>query len=89
MTYYRWEFSTEGKDIGCGLFRLKDKHGNGGHTKVKHMEELRPIERVNCHLVPEDGSYSCDQPGECKSRIFNDSATGDMPTRPEVAYLYW
>ncbi|RUS79536.1 hypothetical protein EGW08_012704, partial [Elysia chlorotica] len=49
----RWEFKTDGYDIGFGVFR------QDGGEKVAVV----PVERVNSHMVPEDGSYSCDVPG--------------------------
>ncbi|XP_059168234.1 retinal-binding protein-like [Physella acuta] len=49
----RWEFKTDGYDIGFGVFR------QDGDEKVAVV----PVERVNSHMVPEDGSYSCDVTG--------------------------
>ncbi|GFR58752.1 SEC14-like protein 2 [Elysia marginata] len=49
----RWEFKTDGYDIGFGVFR------QDGGEKVAVV----PVERVNSHMVPEDGSYTCDLPG--------------------------
>uniref|UniRef100_A0AAT9H863 Retinal binding protein n=1 Tax=Peronia verruculata TaxID=500109 RepID=A0AAT9H863_9EUPU len=50
----RWEFKTDGYDIGFGVFREE------GKEKVPVV----PIERVNSHMVPEDGSYTCEVPGK-------------------------
>uniref|UniRef100_A0A8C2BIU4 SEC14-like lipid binding 7 n=1 Tax=Cyprinus carpio TaxID=7962 RepID=A0A8C2BIU4_CYPCA len=56
----RWTFASEGSDIGFGLF-LKTK---GNETKkVEAMQEILPTERYNSHLVPEDGSYTCEESG--------------------------
>uniref|UniRef100_A0A8C1R5J0 SEC14-like lipid binding 7 n=1 Tax=Cyprinus carpio TaxID=7962 RepID=A0A8C1R5J0_CYPCA len=56
----RWKFASEGSDIGFGLF-LKTK---GNETKkVEAMQEIVPTERYNSHLVPEDGSYTCEESG--------------------------
>uniref|UniRef100_A0A8C1UH67 SEC14-like protein 2 n=1 Tax=Cyprinus carpio TaxID=7962 RepID=A0A8C1UH67_CYPCA len=56
----RWQFASEGSDIGFGLF-LKTK---GNETKkVEAMQAILPSERYNSHLVPEDGSYTCEEPG--------------------------
>uniref|UniRef100_A0A8C1A8I0 SEC14-like lipid binding 7 n=1 Tax=Cyprinus carpio carpio TaxID=630221 RepID=A0A8C1A8I0_CYPCA len=56
----RWQFASEGSDIGFGLF-LKTK---GNETKkVEAMQEILPTERYNSHLVPEDGSYTCEESG--------------------------
>ncbi|XP_016366116.1 SEC14-like protein 2 isoform X2 [Sinocyclocheilus rhinocerous] len=56
----RWQFASEGSDIGFGLF-LKTK---GNETKkAEAMQEILPTERYNSHLVPEDGSYTCEESG--------------------------
>uniref|UniRef100_A0A671LYA6 SEC14-like protein 2 n=1 Tax=Sinocyclocheilus anshuiensis TaxID=1608454 RepID=A0A671LYA6_9TELE len=56
----RWQFASEGSDIGFGLF-LKTK---GNETKkAEAMREILPTERYNSHLVPEDGSYTCEESG--------------------------
>ena len=55
--WHRWEFKTDGYDIGFGVFR------QDGGEKVAVL----PVERVNSHMVPEDGSYSCDVSGTCRS----------------------
>ncbi|CAL1545478.1 unnamed protein product [Lymnaea stagnalis] len=49
----RWEFKTDGYDIGFGIFR------NEGTQQAPVV----PVERVNSHMVPEDGSYPCDVAG--------------------------
>ncbi|XP_023237938.1 SEC14-like protein 2 isoform X1 [Centruroides sculpturatus] len=54
----QWEFKTENHDIGFGLFYKSNEH--------MHQEELIPIDRVNCHLVPETGSWFCENEGICK-----------------------
>uniref|UniRef100_A0AAT9H855 Retinal binding protein n=1 Tax=Ambigolimax valentianus TaxID=1338344 RepID=A0AAT9H855_9EUPU len=50
----RWEFKTDGFDIGFGVSRQ-----DGGDMVV-----VIPVERVNSHIIPEDGSYSCDVAGK-------------------------
>ncbi|XP_051972063.1 SEC14-like protein 2 [Xyrauchen texanus] len=56
----RWQFVSEGSDIGFGIF-LKTK---GNETKkLENMQEVLRTERYNSHLVPEDGSYTCEEPG--------------------------
>ncbi|BFZ04645.1 hypothetical protein BsWGS_07684 [Bradybaena similaris] len=50
----RWEFKTDGFDIGFGVFR---QEGSEALPVV-------PLERVNSHMVPEDGSYTCGVPGK-------------------------
>ncbi|XP_065119525.1 SEC14-like protein 2 [Paramisgurnus dabryanus] len=56
----RWQFVSEGSDVGFGLF-LKTK-GNDTN-KGEAMQEILPVQRYNSHLVPEDGSYTCEDPG--------------------------
>lgn len=50
----QWEFQTEDYDIGFGVY-CKPEDGE--------QKELIPIQRVNCHLVPEDGMVVCDTAG--------------------------
>ncbi|XP_048763283.1 SEC14-like protein 2 isoform X2 [Ostrea edulis] len=55
----RWQFSTNGYDIGFGVYRrTKDTR-----QKANEMEEVLPTQRVNSHLVPEDGSFTCTEVG--------------------------
>ncbi|XP_061163292.1 SEC14-like protein 2 isoform X2 [Saccostrea echinata] len=55
----RWQFSTQGFDIGFGVYRrTKDER-----QKANEMEEVLPSQRVNSHLVPEDGSVTCTDVG--------------------------
>ncbi|XP_070205227.1 retinal-binding protein-like isoform X2 [Littorina saxatilis] len=49
----RWEFKTEDFDIGFGVQLLREG--------VK--ETVRATERVNSHIVPEDGSVTCHKTG--------------------------
>ncbi|KAK7499112.1 hypothetical protein BaRGS_00009659 [Batillaria attramentaria] len=49
----RWEFKTDDFDIGFGVFLKTDKG----------REAVYPVERVNSHMVPEDGSVTCQQTG--------------------------
>lgn len=60
----RWQFATENADIGFGVF-LKDI--KGPCQKVAQMQEVVPSQRYNAHLVPEDGSLTCERPGVCES----------------------
>ncbi|XP_024908804.1 SEC14-like protein 2 isoform X1 [Cynoglossus semilaevis] len=64
----RWQFASEGADIGFGVF-LKAKKGE--RKKAAQMEEVLPSQRYNAHLVPEDGSLTCDQPGVYVLRFDN------------------
>lgn len=59
----RWQFATESADIGFGVF-LKDRKGEW--KKATQMQEVVPSQRYNAHLVPEDGSLTCERPGVCE-----------------------
>lgn len=50
----RWEFKTEDYDIGFAVYR-KQEDGS--------LVEVVPKQRVNSHLVPEDGQLMCTEPG--------------------------
>lgn len=50
----RWEFKTEENDIGFGV------HYKGEDETLK---VLVPVQRVDSHLIPEDGLLECEQPG--------------------------
>uniref|UniRef100_A0A8C4PLV2 SEC14 like lipid binding 4 n=1 Tax=Equus asinus asinus TaxID=83772 RepID=A0A8C4PLV2_EQUAS len=56
----RWQFASEGADIGFGVF-LKTKKAE--QKQAGEMTEVLPTQRYNAHLVPQDGSLSCDKPG--------------------------
>ncbi|XP_023604670.1 SEC14-like protein 4 isoform X4 [Myotis lucifugus] len=64
----RWQFESEGADIGFGVF-LKTKKGE--RQRVGEMTEVLPSERYNAHLVPEDGSLTCLQAGVYVLRFDN------------------
>ena len=57
---FRWEFMTEGGDIG---FRVYFKSVDEGTV------DLVPLSRIESHLVTEEGELICINPGECK-RIY-------------------
>lgn len=59
----RWQFASDGADIGFGVF-LKGKMGEW--QKASQMQEVLRSERYNAHLVPEDGSLTCERPGVCE-----------------------
>lgn len=61
---HRWQFSSDGGDIGFGVF-LKTKMGE--RQKAGEMTEVLPSQRYNAHMVPEDGSLTCAEAGVCKS----------------------
>lgn len=44
-------------DIGFGLYKK---------SAGDKLEEVVPLERVNSHVIPENGSYKCEQKGSCK-----------------------
>ncbi|XP_036132266.1 SEC14-like protein 4 [Molossus molossus] len=56
----RWQFASDGADIGFGVF-LKTKKGE--RQRIGEMTEVLPRERYNAHLVPEDGSLTCLEAG--------------------------
>ena len=60
--FRRWQFWTEGQDIGFGVFRRT----SASRQKKGEMEELLKSERVNCHIIPEDGTMTCDAAGTCE-----------------------
>ncbi|XP_052799680.1 SEC14-like protein 2 isoform X1 [Mya arenaria] len=55
----RYEFLTEGYDVGFGVFRKSSRE----RLKAGDMETVLPTQRSNSHLVPEDGAVECDIPG--------------------------
>ncbi|KAK5870689.1 hypothetical protein PBY51_003614 [Eleginops maclovinus] len=64
----RWQFASEGADIGFGVF-VKAKKGE--KKKAAQMEEVVASQRYNAHLVPEDGSLTCERPGVYVLRFDN------------------
>ncbi|KAJ8286747.1 hypothetical protein GJAV_G00042820 [Gymnothorax javanicus] len=56
----RWQFASEGADIGFGVF-LKTRIS--GRQKAGEMLEVVPSQRYNAHMVPEDGSLTCTEAG--------------------------
>lgn len=58
---FRYEFQTDGYDIGFGVFRKKSKE----RLKASEMDTILTTQRSNCHLVPEDGAVECNLPGIC------------------------
>ncbi|KAK7087548.1 SEC14-like protein 2 [Littorina saxatilis] len=65
--YIRWQFKTDGFDIGFGVFR---KTGEG-RQKAGEMDVVLPSDRVNSHLIPEDGSVTCKETGTYVLRFDN------------------
>ncbi|XP_018411003.1 PREDICTED: SEC14-like protein 2 [Nanorana parkeri] len=64
----RWQFQSDGGDIGFGVFR---KTKAGERQKVAEMVEAVPNERYNAHMVPEDGSLTCAEAGTYVLRFDN------------------
>ncbi|XP_048467682.1 SEC14-like lipid binding 8 [Rhincodon typus] len=64
----RWQFMTESADIGFGVY-LKTKIGE--RQKAGEMVEVVPNQRYNSHLVPEDGTFTCQEPGVYVLRFDN------------------
>ncbi|KAM6954514.1 SEC14-like protein 2 [Aplochiton taeniatus] len=64
----RWQFASEGADIGFGVF-LKSKLGEW--QKAGEMQEVLSNQRYNAHLVPEDGSLTCSRAGVYVLRFDN------------------
>ncbi|KAM5312706.1 SEC14-like protein 4 isoform 1-T1 [Glossophaga mutica] len=64
----RWQFASDGADIGFGVF-LKTKKGE--KQRVGEMTEVLPSQRYNAHLVPEDGSLTCLKAGVYVLRFDN------------------
>ncbi|XP_046460824.1 SEC14-like protein 2 [Daphnia pulex] len=51
----RWEFMTEGGDIRYRVYIKKSK-GN--------VVDVIPLDRVDSHLMMEEGQFTCDEPGK-------------------------
>ncbi|XP_012513465.1 PREDICTED: SEC14-like protein 4 [Propithecus coquereli] len=64
----RWQFASDGGDIGFGVF-LKTKMGE--RQRAGEMTEVLPSQRYNTHLVPEDGSLPCLKAGVYVLRFDN------------------
>ncbi|XP_064128547.1 SEC14-like protein 2 isoform X2 [Loxodonta africana] len=56
----RWQFASDGADIGFGIF-LKTKMGE--RQRAGEMTEVLSNQRYNAHMVPEDGTLTCSDPG--------------------------
>ncbi|XP_073334490.1 SEC14-like protein 2 isoform X1 [Pagrus major] len=56
----RWQFASDGADIGFGVYR---RTAEGKGQKVAEMLQVLPNERYNAHLVPEDSCLTCPEPG--------------------------
>uniref|UniRef100_A0A3B4T4F5 SEC14-like lipid binding 7 n=1 Tax=Seriola dumerili TaxID=41447 RepID=A0A3B4T4F5_SERDU len=56
----RWQFASDGADIGFGVYRRTKE---GGGQEVADMLQVLPSQRYNAHLVPEDSCLTCPEPG--------------------------
>lgn len=70
VSVLRWQFCCDGGDVGFGVF-MKKKLGEW--MKASQMQEVLVSQRYNAHLVPEDGSLTCTEPGVCKCTIREDN----------------
>ncbi|XP_069353540.1 SEC14-like protein 4 isoform X2 [Eulemur rufifrons] len=64
----RWQFASDGGDIGFGVFlktRMEERQRAG------EMTEVLPSQHYNAHLVPEDGSLTCLKTGVYVLRFDN------------------
>lgn len=59
----RWHFESNGGDIGFGVF-MKNKMGE--RKRAGEMRGVVRSERYNAHLVPEENSLTCVDPGVCE-----------------------
>ncbi|XP_051906756.1 SEC14-like protein 2 isoform X1 [Hippocampus zosterae] len=56
----RWQFTSDGADIGFGVYR---RTAPGDQQKLAAMLQVVPSQRYNAHLVPEDNMITCPEPG--------------------------
>ncbi|XP_035292244.1 SEC14-like protein 2 [Anguilla anguilla] len=64
----RWQFESSGADIGFGVF-MKKKMGE--RKRAGEMRGVLLSERYNAHLVPEENSITCMDPGVYVLRFDN------------------
>ncbi|XP_061117604.1 SEC14-like protein 2 [Conger conger] len=64
----RWQFESIGADIGFGVF-MKNKMGE--RKRAGEMKGVLRSERYNAHLVPEENSLTCLDPGVYVLRFDN------------------
>ncbi|KAE8634037.1 hypothetical protein XENTR_v10002181 [Xenopus tropicalis] len=64
----RWQFQSDGADIGFGIYR---KTKAGERQKAGEMVEVLANQRYNAHMVPEDGTMTCTEPGTYVLRFDN------------------
>lgn len=57
-----WEFKTEEHDIGFGVY-YKSPDDVRKHIHTSDLEEVFPMMRRDCHMIPEQGSLTCERLG--------------------------
>lgn len=62
----KWEFKTENNDIGFTVYRQRTIEELEGPNSGDDEDVVVPQQRVNCHLVPEDGFVVVEKTGKCK-----------------------
>lgn len=76
----RWQFLSEGNDIGFGVFkRTADER-----QKKADMVEIVKSERVDSHLIPEEGSVLLEEAGQYIVRFDN---TYSWTVSKKISYL--
>ncbi len=63
----RWSFETKAYDLGFGIYLQTNPEA----TKLCDMTPVLPVTRVNSHLVPEDGYFTCGETGICEYTCCN------------------
>lgn len=75
----RWQFWTEGNDIGFGVY----KRTADSRQKKAEMEAIVDSARCNSHIIPEDGTCICEKIGTYVIRFDN---TYSWMTAKKVSY---
>ena len=57
---------TEKYDIEFGVFLMPSSFTVKEDLPLEDMQPLCPLQRVNSHLVPQDGAVQCPHTGTCK-----------------------
>ncbi|RWS29181.1 SEC14-like protein 3 [Leptotrombidium deliense] len=65
----RWEFKTENYDIAFCVYRQRTIEELEGPNSGDDEDIVVPYQRVNCHLVPEDGLVVVEKPGKCTCTV--------------------
>ena len=64
MCFSRWEFLTEGGDVGFHVYFHR-------YDQENDILDLVAPDRIPSHLVIEEGQIICDSPGKCKIAYYN------------------